>query len=479
MQSHHELYKILESNTACREQGKLDQLKVVVVSLSPQTCASFAAKFELRGGLQEAANKLSWFLKRLGVDYVFDIAIARDVSLIEAAKEFLQRHKSYNEASQFKSSEDHNLPMLASACPGWICYAEKTHGHLLKYISATKSPQQLMGSMVKQFFAGRNNLTPERIYHVTVMPCYDKKLEASREDFYSDIYATRDVDCVLTSGEIERMLLDHDLAKPGLSTLEFSLMDCIFTTPNVAYEALASDTCQGAAWFNYGRYPSDFSLTQSSAGGYLEFVLMAAAQFLYGRQVLISDLCETASSTNLFVRTVRNSDFREVVLQVAYIQFWLSCRFFVLFPGRTRKPKLKFASAYGFRNLQNVVRKLKTSSSPPYHYVEVMACPSGCINGGGQLKSETQSAKDWVQKMKATYSQIIGSYNTCTLPPHMNPWIQRLYQEWFHLANPFDALQSSALSEAVHTQYHAVEKSASEGMVSLSLSANWPHLTFY
>ena len=108
---------------------------------------------------------------------------------------------------------------------GWVCYAEKTHGSfILPYISSTKSPQQIMGSLVKQHLAqslgkrytelhidsvacerlrvsvALTACRPDQIYHVTVMPCFDKKLEASRSDFYNDIYRTRDVDCVITSG---------------------------------------------------------------------------------------------------------------------------------------------------------------------------------------------------------------------------------------------------------------------------------------
>ena len=84
---------------------------------------------------------------------------------------------------------------------GWVCYAEKTHGsYVLPHISTTKSPQQMMGSLVKEYFGTLMNRNPDQVYHVTVMPCYDKKLEASREDFYNDMYSTRDVDCVITSG---------------------------------------------------------------------------------------------------------------------------------------------------------------------------------------------------------------------------------------------------------------------------------------
>lgn len=94
-------------------------------------------------------------------------------------------------------------PRGCSSVLGWICYAEKTHGsYILPYISSTKSPQQIMGSLVKDYFAAKQGQTPDQIYHVTVMPCYDKKLEASRQDFYSDLYGTRDVDCVITTGNI-------------------------------------------------------------------------------------------------------------------------------------------------------------------------------------------------------------------------------------------------------------------------------------
>lgn len=85
---------------------------------------------------------------------------------------------------------------------GWVCYAEKTHGNfILPYIATTRSPQQIMGVLVKDYLAKKLNIPSSRIYHVTIMPCYDKKLEASREDFYSEVSEARDVDCVITSSK--------------------------------------------------------------------------------------------------------------------------------------------------------------------------------------------------------------------------------------------------------------------------------------
>lgn len=100
-----------------------------------------------------------------------------------------------------------SLYLIYFRLQGWICYAEKTHGNfILPYISTTKSPQQVMGSLVKSYLADQNGIKPDQIYHVTVMPCFDKKLEASRQDFYNDLYSTRDVDCVITSGEFLEVL---------------------------------------------------------------------------------------------------------------------------------------------------------------------------------------------------------------------------------------------------------------------------------
>lgn len=91
---------------------------------------------------------------------------------------------------------------------GWVCYAEKTHGKLvLPLISITKSPQQIMGSLVKYHLTEVNKLNPEQIYHVTLMPCYDKKLEATRNDFCNDQTQVKDVDCVITSGKIDSKII--------------------------------------------------------------------------------------------------------------------------------------------------------------------------------------------------------------------------------------------------------------------------------
>jgi iron only hydrogenase large subunit-like protein len=204
-QTYKELLKTLSSTD--------DHHKMVVVSVSPQSCASLSVKYGLP--FDQMSSKLVSFFKSLGVHYVFDITFSRDISLMESACEFVERFNN--------TTKPGSLPMLASACPGWICYAEKTHGdHILPHISTTKSPQQIMGSLVKDYLANMEGKTPDQIYHVTIMPCYDKKLEASREDFYQDMYRTRDVDCVITSGEVETMLTERGV---DISSLPLTPMD--------------------------------------------------------------------------------------------------------------------------------------------------------------------------------------------------------------------------------------------------------------
>lgn len=144
LQSHKELLAVLVANRAARAEGALDRVQTVVVTVAPQSRASFAAKYGLTP--LQVARRITSFLKGLGVDYVFDAAFGGDLALLEAQAEFVRR---------FRTDPDH-LPMLASACPGWVCYAEKTQGaYILPYISTTKSPQQIMGTLVKHRFAAQ------------------------------------------------------------------------------------------------------------------------------------------------------------------------------------------------------------------------------------------------------------------------------------------------------------------------------------
>ncbi|KAM9843194.1 cytosolic Fe-S cluster assembly factor narfl [Aulostomus maculatus] len=379
-QSHEELLKVLRNNkTSAMEQ------KVVVVSVSPQSRASLAAHYGLSSS--EAGRRLTSFFKSLGVHHVFDTSFSRTFSLLESQREFLERF-------QRKELDSKALPMLTSACPGWICYAEKTHGEfILPYISTTRSPQQMMGSLVKGYFAQEQGLNPQQIYHMAVMPCFDKKLEASRSDFYMNKAETREVDCVITSGEVQKMLEEKNLC---LSDLQPAPLDTMFSS------------VEGDEFLSHAG---------SASGGYLHHVFTYAAKKIFGEEV-----------KEVTYKILRNKDFQEVTLE------------------KDGTAVLCFASTYGFRNIQNLVQKLKRGKSP-YHFVEVMACPSGCINGGGQVKpSPGQTPKEVLQKVEELYKAERPQ------APEDDAHVAELYQLWLH------SLGEERAKELLHTQYHTVEK---------------------
>lgn len=340
--------------------------------------------------------------------------------------------------------------MLASACPGWICYAEKTHGELLPFISKTKSPQQVAGTLLKRWYSSRipiaasedytapnGDMTASHpassVYHVTIMPCYDKKLEASRPDFYDELLGTKDVDCVITTGELDRLMIEEgfDIRQP------------------VPDEAEGSNGSQRPAIL-----PSLLDHPGSASGSYL-FQLMSAcwAQRL---QEHPSDQPPT-----LDLKVIRTSDYTEYTLRAPAVD-----------PSTPSGPILfRGAHCYGFRNLQNLVRKVqrqtgvrgKKSGSAAsringqavggarrgglrgrgvarggmvkraavgasnangdaslaiqageeeeargYDYVEVMACPSGCVNGGGQIRPPTAGDASTMIDSKSV-SMALGS----------------------------------------------------------------------
>ncbi|CAL5205649.1 unnamed protein product [Lathyrus oleraceus] len=384
--------------------SNINQGKAVIVSLSPQSRASIAAHFGISP--VQAFKKLTRFFKSLGVRAIFDTSCSRDLTLVESCVEFITRYRQNQLLDDERSKS--SLPMIASACPGWICYAEKQLGSfVLPYISSVKSPQQTIGTIIKRYVCEDMKLRPEEVYHVTVMPCYDKKLEASRDDFVFQLEPhaeghegednlISEVDSVLTTGEILDLIQSKEV---DFKSIEEAPLDKLLTNVNEEGHL-------------YG--------VRGSSGGYAETIFRYAAKTLFGRHI----------DGPLNFRNIRNSDFQEVTLEVE---------------GET---VLKFALCYGFRNLQNTVRKLKTGKYD-YHFLEIMACPSGCLNGGGQIKPISgQSAKGLSQLLESVYME-----NVLAAEPFDNPIIKDLYDKWLERPG------SEKARRYMHTQYHPVEKS--------------------
>ncbi|KRT81893.1 hypothetical protein AMK59_5582 [Oryctes borbonicus] len=211
-QSQDELLKVFAENNS-KKQNDPANAKLIIITVSIQPILSLSARYDLTPN--ECAGRLSGYFKSLGADIVVDMTIAEDFALLENEREFIKRYRT-RESDNVKNI----LPMLASSCPGWVCYAEKTHGsYILPYISTTKSPQQIMGSLIKNWVG-----TKQDVYHVTVMPCYDKKLEAAREDFFNQNTQSRDVDCVITSNDSR--MPNGVKRPPGFSVTSVGISSC-------------------------------------------------------------------------------------------------------------------------------------------------------------------------------------------------------------------------------------------------------------
>ncbi|XP_026523350.1 nuclear prelamin A recognition factor [Notechis scutatus] len=378
-QNPNEFFRVLNLNKKC----DTSKHKVLAVSICPQSLPYFAAKFNL--SVTEAARRLCGFLKSLGVHYVFDTAIAADFSLLESQKEFVQRYRQQNQG-------EHVLPMFSSACPGWIQYAERVlPSMVIPHICTAKSPQQIMGSLVKNYFARQQNLSPDKIFHVVVAPCNDKKLEALREDFYTHLYNSQEVDCVLTSGEVFQMMEQRKILKE---------------INEVPFDTL------------FGGIEEELNRHDGRSDGYLEHIFKHAAKELFNTEV-----------KELTYKTLKNKDFQEVTLE------------------KDGETVLRFAAAYGFRNIQNMILKLKKGKCS-YHFVEVLACPGGCLNGNGQAQTEDGKPD------KALLKQMEDVYATVPVQiPETNGHVQKLYQEWL------EGTESNKAQESLHTKYN-MEKPA-------------------
>lgn len=419
LQSHAEVLSTLDAAPALRVVGpdatgafaveglENEDAKLFVASVSPQTRANLAAACGGQASERDAGRMLDNLLRGpTGVArggkwhnrfaWVVDTNVAREASLVLGADEALGTSRTGLHAPP--------QPILASACPGWVCYAEKTHPHVLPHISRVKSPQALMGTMLKTALSRRLGIPPSRIWHLAVMPCFDKKLEASREELTDEVWAgaglpgrgVRDVDCVITSKEILMLAESREIN--------------FFNTPRDRLSTPPPEPFPDSRLhdFLFPRHGTrNAPRAAGSSGGPLYHILQSRAAQTPGSEIQMN--------------RGRNADVVE---------------YFVTLNG---EPIFKAARYYGFRNIQNLVRRLKParpsrmpggkpfgsarrpggkSASLEYGYVEVMACPGGCTNGGGQIKVDDpvvverknlvgkpgpQEQKDWLAEVDEAY----------------------------------------------------------------------------
>ncbi|GFR40619.1 hypothetical protein Agub_g1200, partial [Astrephomene gubernaculifera] len=479
----------------------------VVVTVSPQSRAALAAYF----GLSPAtclARLAGWF-KWLGVRAVWDLGTARDCVLLEEAAEFVERYRATQAGGAGSSGDAAGsaagaaasgpLPVMASSCPGWVCYAEKTHGsRVLPHLSSTRSPQGAMGGLVKSLVANAWGVTPGSLYHVTVMPCYDKKLEASRDELTTTVTtvgavgssvgaATDDdsmvvdggdgqqgaakipeVDCCLTTGEVLQLLQQRpppccdtqaatDTSSSNNSIIGASGSSSSSTNgtgalllAHPAAPAAAPDPLLPGLGPDAQLYGLQYG---SSSGGYADFVFRVAARELCGLEV---------PPGALPWRTLRNADFQELSLDLttgASSSSSLSSAANSSTSGQATQGSLRFARVYGFRNIQTLLRQIKMGRCS-YHYVEVMACPSGCLNGGGQVKpGPGVTPQQLIEQLEAVYAHS----DVAARSPADNPAVVALYGNWLG-GRP----GSPAARQLLHTTFREREKTVTAATV-----ANW------
>ena len=384
-QSSAELRKIFASKNS-EDGGKI---KKIIVSMQIQPIISLAHKLNL--SVENTVLRLSTYFKKLGADFVYDLKIAEDLAMLEHQHEFIEAYRSGKKK-----------PLISSACPGWICYAEKTHGNwILPFISQVKSAQQIMGSLVKDHLAKKLQVSPDSIYHITLMPCFDKKLEASRPDFFNEATDAHDVDMVITTIEVEQMLTEDNIDMQDM--------------PNSPLDFLQGES-NGTIKVNYG----------SGSGGFTENIFVHAVKELFGEEV-----------TEVQYKTLKNADFQEINFE------------------QNGEVKLSFAIANGFRNIQNLVQKMKRKRCH-YHFVEVMACPSGCLNGGAQCRPEDgNNPKELVMQLDEKYKSLAKEW------PKENRHLETISNEWL------GGRDSDKAEHMLHTTYHEVEK------LTNSLAIKW------
>jgi iron-only hydrogenase group A len=340
-------------------------------------------------------GKMTTALRRMGFDAVFDTDFSADLTIMEEGTELLTRLKR-----ALVDKEQVALPMFTSCSPGWILFMEYYFPDMLENLSTCKSPQQMMGTMVKTYYARKIGKKPEDICMVSVMPCTAKKYEAARAEMNDS--GVQDVDIVLTTRELGRMISQAGI---DFAALEDSEMDAPLGLSSGAADIFAN------------------------TGGVMEAALRTAYELVTGR---------TLPFENLHVTPVAGLEgIKEAsILIEGTLPEWS------FLEGIT----VKVAVAHTLGNARKLVEKIR-SGEAEYHFVEVMTCPGGCIGGGGQPRITTDAVRE--ARIAAIYAEDEGKP---IRKSHENPDIIKAYEEF--LGEPLGHLSHKLL----HTNYFKKER---------------------
>ncbi|NBJ03363.1 hydrogenase [Lachnospiraceae bacterium] len=348
-----------------------DPDKIVAVQVAPAVRAAWGEQLGLTRG-EATIGKILDSLKKMGVDYAFDTTFSADLTIMEEGTEFIKR---------FTSGEQKHLPMFTSCCPGWIRFIKTQYPGLVKYLSTAKSPQQMFGSVMKTYFAEQLKVAPERIYTVSVMPCVAKKAEREMELFYEE-YAGHDVDAVITTRELVKMIRSAHI---NPKTLEDIPGD----------RPMQEGTGAGVIF--------------GATGGVMEAALRSAYFLLKGKNPPADAFSKVRSQGFNQNNGVMEADFQidDITVRTAVVS--------------------------GLGNTRTLLDRI-LRGEVQYDFVEVMACPGGCVGGGGQpIHDGEERAFERGKKLYDLDQQAELRFS------HENPDVRTMYERFFGNPNSHKA----------------------------------------
>ncbi|WP_461633260.1 NADH-dependent [FeFe] hydrogenase, group A6 [Labilibaculum euxinus] len=362
----------------------------VIVQTAPAVRVGLGEELGLGLGTRVTGKMVS-ALKRLGFDSVLDTNFTADLTIMEEGTELLTRLKR----ALVDDDPDVALPMATSCSPGWVKYIEHKYPEYLPNLSTCKSPQQMFGALAKTYYAKNVNVVPENIVSVSVMPCTAKKFEANRPEMKDSGY--KDVDFVLTTRELAVMIKQ--------AGIEFEkLNDEIF------------DSIMGVG--------SGAGAIFGATGGVMEAALRTAYEIVTGREVPFD---------NLEIIPVRGLEgVKEATVKIeGTVEEW----------NFLEGAELKCAITNGLENAHKLLEAIKRGDKF-YHFIEIMACPGGCLGGGGQPFPVDNEIR--LQRMNALYEE---DRNLPIRKSHENPEIVQIYKEFL------DEPLSHKSHKLLHTSY--------------------------
>lgn len=324
-------------------------------------------------------GKMITALRELGFDYVFDTDFAADLTIMEEGTEFLNRLKKF-----LAGDKNANIPILTSCCPGWVNFFEHNYPELKDVPSTAKSPQQMFGAIAKSYFAEKININRKNMVVVSIMPCLAKKYESQRSEFSVD--GNPDVDFSISTRE-----LAHFIRQANIDFV--NLPDSDFDRP------LGESTGAGVIFGN--------------TGGVIEAAVRTAYELFTGKKLNRLDFTELRGMDGVRQATIDFDGF-----------------------------PLNIGIAHGLGNARKLLDEVKAGRSK-FHAIEVMACPGGCIGGGGQPLHHGDSSV-LKARARAIYEE---DKNKPIRVSHENPYIVQLYKEYLGEPN------SEKAHHLLHTHY--------------------------